>query len=106
MDKEELADLLDEVAQADAKDKLRKHLFNQPNLLTISSVNKIEEAENYTPYSQTAFSSFQVNLPRPALDVKGLQLLSTNIPQCNANISNTACVFWYYRLSQYTGMTP
>jgi hypothetical protein len=106
MDKEELADLLDEVAQADEKDKIRKHLFNQPNLLTISSVNKIEEAENYTPYSQTAFSSFQVNLPRPALDVKGLQLLSTNIPQCNANIPNTACAFWYYRLSRYTGMTP
>jgi hypothetical protein len=42
MDKEELADLLDEVAQADEKDKIRKHLFNQPNLIAISSVNKVE----------------------------------------------------------------
>jgi chitodextrinase len=107
MDKDDLAELLDEVAEAEANKKiLPTKFFNQPNLITISSVNKIEEAENYTPYSQTAFSSFQVNLPRPALDVKSLQLLSTNIPQCNANIPNTACVFWYYRLSQYTGMTP
>ena len=101
----ELKELLEEVAELSIQRKEIKP-FNQPNLLTISSVNKVEEAENYTPYSQTAFSSFQINLPRPALDVKSLQLLSTNIPQCNANIPNTACAFWYYRLSQYTGMTP
>jgi len=73
--------------------------INQPNLLTVSSVNG--EIQN-----DVAYSSFTVNLPRPMLDVNTLQLLSTNIPQANANIVDNACVFWYYRLSAYSGAVP
>lgn len=101
----ELKDLLEEVADLNIP-RLEVRPFNQPNLITISSVNKTNENNDYSPYYQTAFNTFQVNLPRPILDVKALQLLSTNIPQCNNNIPNTACVFWYYRLSEYTGLTP
>jgi hypothetical protein len=98
--------IIDEIQASEVKTKIRNRLFNQPNLITVSSVNRQQESDNYTPYSQTAFSSFNVSLPRPVLDVKSLQLLSTNIPMCNANIPNTACVFWYYRLSEYSGLTP
>ena len=73
--------------------------INQPNLLTVSSVNG--EIQN-----DVAYSSFTINLPRPMLDVHTLQLLSTNIPQANVNIGDNACVFWYYRLSAYSGIVP
>jgi hypothetical protein len=75
---------------------------NQPSLLTISSAN----GEIQNTYDGTSYSSFVVNLPRPMLDVKTLQLLSTNIPQANGNIADTACAFWYYRLSGYSGNIP
>jgi len=75
--------------------------FNQPDLIAVSSINRTDQDPNLN-----GFSSFSVNLPLPAIDVKSIQLLQTNIPQANANIPNTACVFWYYRLSQYSGLTP
>lgn len=105
----ELEELLTEIEEANAlasRHKRQVQLFNQPNLIAISSVNKIEESVDETPYSQIGFYQFQVNLPRPALEVQSLQLLQTNIPQANANIPNTACVFWYYRLSKYSNPTP
>jgi len=75
--------------------------FNQPDLIAISSIDRTAEDPN-----ANGFSSFSVNLPLPAISVKSLQLLQTNIPQANANIPNSACVFWYYRLSEYSGFTP
>jgi hypothetical protein len=75
--------------------------FNQPDLIAISSLDRTGDDPN-----ANGFSSFSVNLPLPALEVKSLQLLQTNIPQANANIPNTAGVFWYYRLSEYSGLTP
>lgn len=106
MTEKDYEDLLEEIADNHIIATNGVKPFNQPNLITINSVNRLNDSVNGTPYSQTAFSSFEVSLPRPALDVKSLQLLSTNIPQCNANIPNTACVFWYYRLSEYLGTKP
>lgn len=102
---DELKDLLEEVA-ADITFNREVKPFNQPSLITVSSVNQVSNNVDEISGTGSAFSSFTVNLPRPALDVKSLQLLSTNIPQCNQNIPNTACAFWYYRLSQYSGFTP
>jgi len=85
---------------------MKKGMLNQPSLISISSVNGEYEAGNPTAYSDVGYYSFRVNLPRPALDVDTLQLLSSNIPQSNANIPDTACVFWYYRLSGYSGLVP
>jgi hypothetical protein len=38
--------------------------------------------------------------------VKELELLTANIPLCTQNIPDTACAFWYYRLSLYSGKYP
>lgn len=84
----------------------KKAMLNQPVLVSVSSVNGEFEAGNPTAYSDAGYYSFRVNLPRPILDVDALQLLSSNIPQANANIPDTACVFWYYRLSGYSGVVP
>jgi hypothetical protein len=81
-------------------------VFNKPTLISISSADREPEDVNQTPYSQVAFSSFAVNLPRPALDVDSIQLVSSNLPMCNQSIPDTACAFWYYRLSLYSGIIP
>jgi len=81
-------------------------VFNKPSLISISSADREPEDVNQTPYSQVAFSSFAVNLPRPALDVDSIQLVSSNLPMCNNNIPDTACAFWYYRVSAYSGFYP
>jgi len=95
-----LEELIDEIQQSSFASRQVKP-FNQPDLVAISSVDRTAEDPN-----ANGFSSFSVNLPLPALEVKSLQLLQTNIPQGNANIPDTACVFWYYRLSEYSGRTP
>jgi hypothetical protein len=95
-----LDELIDELQQQAVGSNPVKP-FNQPDLVAISSVNRTDQDSN-----SNGFSSFSVNLPLPIIDVKSLQLLQTNIPQANANIPNTACVFWYYRLSAYSGLTP
>jgi hypothetical protein len=81
--------------------KIFRSLQNQPNLLTINSINSTTNTQ-----SSTGFSSFDVALPRPILRVDSLQLVNANIPQNTPNIPDRACVFWYYRLSEYSGKVP
>lgn len=100
-----VAEVEKEATQTALKLPARRH-FNQPNLLSVSSLNAVPEAPNASPYSLTGFNSFNVNLPLPLLDVESLQLLNANIPQASQNISDTALVFWYYRLSAYSGVVP
>jgi hypothetical protein len=95
-----LEELIEELGQQEVITSISRP-FNQPDLIAISSINRTDQDA-----SANGFSSFSVDLPLPAIDVKTLQLLQTNIPQANANIPNTACVFWYYRLGEYSGQTP
>lgn len=74
--------------------------INQPTMIAINSAN----ATN--PGSADGFSDFTINMPRSVIDVETIQLVNANIPQCVQNIPNTACVFWYYRLSEYSGKVP
>jgi chitodextrinase len=80
--------------------KIFKSMLNQPSLVSVNSANAVKiESEN-------GYYTFKIDFPRPILDVDTIQLLTTSIPQANASIPNTAIVFWYYRLSEYTGTTP
>jgi hypothetical protein len=81
--------------------KVFRSILNQPVLTTISSANAVNLGQ-----SGNGYSTFQVNLPRPILDASSIQLLNANIPQCTQNIPDRACVFWYYRLSEYAGKVP
>jgi hypothetical protein len=80
--------------------KVFRGMLNQPTLVSISSVNANAVG------SGDSFSSFTVDMPRPILEVDNLQLATVNIPLCTQNIPDTACVFWYYRLSLYSGKYP
>ena len=94
-------ELIEELEETDVMTYKPVRMMNRPSLISINSSNGETEGSITTGYF-----SFTVDLPLPALDVDSLQLLSTNIPQANANIPDTACVFWYYRLSEYSGKTP
>lgn len=77
-----------------------RSMLNQPALVSINSANATSVS------SQNGFSTFTVNMPRPVLEVKTLQLMNATIPLPTANIPDTACAFWYYRLSAYSGLAP
>ena len=73
-------------------------VINQPSLIGISSTSAIQPTAITSSVAETSFNSFTINLPRPALNVKSLQLLSMNAPQAQVNIPDNALCFWYYRL--------
>ena len=116
----EITGLLDELENRRIQrvpERLKKE--NRPNVIAIRSSDGILNedtyvnpprngtADEYNPSNnQNSFFNFTVRLPRPALSVKGLQLMSATIPQCNAKFPETALVFWYYRLSEYSGLLP
>jgi hypothetical protein len=95
-----MEDILQEIENEARLNKPFHSVINQPALVSISSVDT-----TLTP-SAAGFSKFVVSLPRPVLEANSIQLLHANIPACTQNIPDTACVFWYYRLSEYSGRTP
>jgi hypothetical protein len=105
MDEEAIAAVVREIEEEQALNRVSavqvfQSILNQPALLSISSASATagESGDGYT--------GFTVNMPRPILQVKELELLTANIPLCTQNIPDTACAFWYYRLSLYSGKYP
>ena len=74
-------------------------VLNQPSLIAISSTSAVQPTAYTSSVSETSFNSFTVNLPRPALNVKSLQLLSMNAPQAQVNIPDNALCFWFYKMA-------
>ena len=100
-----LADVVKEIEEEKALGRISgvsvfRNMLNQPALMSISSVNAQPQE------SGDGFSSFTIDLPRPLLSVKALEMLTCNMPLCTQNIPDTACAFWYYRLSLYSGKYP
>ena len=102
---EAVADVVKEIEEEKARGRVSgvsvfRNMLNQPALMSVSSVNARPQE------SGDGFSSFTIDLPRPLLSVKALEMLTCNMPLCTQNIPDTACVFWYYRLSLYSGKLP
>ena len=75
------------------------HSFtNQPERVCISSDSDISTAQTQDAQPEQTFSSFRVNILRPFLEVKSIQLLRASIPNAVTNIPDEECTFWYYRL--------
>ena len=105
MDEDAIAAVVKEIEEEQALNRVSavqvfQSILNQPALLSISSASAtaVESGDGYT--------GFSVDMPRPILQVKELELLTANIPLCTQNIPDTACAFWYYRLSLYSGKYP
>jgi hypothetical protein len=69
--------------------------INQPERIQISSQ---EDISDYDQNTLTTYFNFRVPLPRPALNVKSVQLARANIPNAVASFPNTECTFWYYAI--------
>ena len=72
--------------------------LNQPELISVSSTNAQQQSPPISPLTFAQYYNFTVNLPRPALDAKSLQLLKAVIPQAQCSIPDYSLVFPYYRL--------
>jgi hypothetical protein len=79
-----------------------RSFINQPELITINSINSVATSITENPQVGNGFYDFTINLPRPALDVESLQLLKANIPQAQACIPDYSTVFYYYKLKTQT----
>lgn len=105
MDEEAIAAVVREIEEEKALGRVSgvqvfQSILNQPALLSVSSASATAEG------SVDGYTGFSVDMPRPILQVKELELLTANIPLCTQNIPDTACAFWYYRLSLYSGKYP
>jgi hypothetical protein len=72
--------------------------LNQPELIALSSTNAQIQSPPISPLTYAQYYNFTVNLPRPALDAKSLQLLKAVIPQAQCSIPDYSLVFPYYKL--------
>lgn len=99
-----MEELLNELQEsADGANAVKKpaysSFFFQPERLLLSSEQAEENINPSGNLLDTAFfNQFTVNLPRPALEVKSLQLVRANIPNAVTNIPNEELTFWYYRI--------
>ena len=75
-----------------------KSFTNQPERVNISSDNDISTTQSQNNITEQTFSSFKVDIARPFLEVKSIQLLRASIPNAVTNIPDEECTFWYYRL--------
>lgn len=72
------------------------HSFvNQPERIQISSQQDIND---YDPNKLTTYFNFRVPLPRPAINVKSIQLARASIPNAVASLPDAETTFWFYTL--------
>jgi hypothetical protein len=105
MNESDIQNVIEEIELEKSNEKISavrvfRSLLNQPDFVAINSNDKTETE------ASTGFSEFSINLPRPILEAESIQLVSATIPTCTQNIPDTACVFWYYKLSAYSGFLP
>jgi hypothetical protein len=72
-----------------------KSFINQPERIQISSQ---EDINDYDPNTLTTYFNFRIQLPRPAINIKSIQLARANIPNITASFPNTELTFWYYAI--------
>lgn len=94
---EAIQEILNDLENKENQRTFRSYL-NNPELISLSSTNAERQSAPITAQTNNAFYNFTVNLPRPALDVKSIQLLKSIIPQAQCNIPDYSLVFPYYRL--------
>lgn len=80
--------------------RIFRSLLNQPDFVAVNSTDRVDSS------SSLGYSEFSIDLPRPILEAESIQLVSATVPTCTQNIPDTALVFWYYKLSAYSGDLP
>ena len=100
MDKEQaIQEILNDLEhQPLQKSRTFQAYLSQPELISLSSTNAQPQSAPISGQTDETYFNFTVNLPRPALNVKSVQLLKSIIPQAQCSIPDYALVFPYYRL--------
>jgi hypothetical protein len=94
-----IEEILNELERQPIQDKRTfKAYLNQPELISLSSTNAQIQSPPISPLTFAQYYNFTINLPRPALDAKSLQLLKAVIPQAQCSIPDYSLVFPYYKL--------
>lgn len=94
-----IEEILNDLERQPLQDKRTfKSYLNQPELISLSSTNAQIQSPPISPLTFAQYYNFTVNLPRPALDAKGVQLLKAVIPQAQCSIPDYSLVFPYYKL--------
>jgi hypothetical protein len=94
-----IEEILNDLERQPLQDKRTFRAYiNQPELISLSSTNAQIQSPPISPLLYAQYYNFTVNLPRPALDAKSLQLLKAVIPQAQCSIPDYSLVFPYYKL--------
>ena len=75
-----------------------RNIYFQPEKLQISSDSDKDIEISQNPVAECFYNTFKVVLPRPALEVKSLQLARMSIPNPQTSMPDTETIFWYYRV--------
>ena len=75
-----------------------KAYMNNPELISVSSTNAQKQSPSINYNTNNGYYNFTINLPRPAIGAKSLQLLKAIIPQAQCSIPDYSLVFPYYKL--------
>jgi hypothetical protein len=78
---------------------LPKSYFAQPERIFINSINDIDIVKSSVSQDEEAYAAIRVKFPRPALNIKTIELVSAQIPIPSVNIPDTECTFFYYRVA-------
>ena len=70
----------------------------QPEKIQISSDSADNVSISQNPNQECFYSQYTVQLPRPALDIKGIQMSRASIPNPQTCIPDTESTFWYYKI--------
>ena len=97
---EKLNMLVDALENQDqAKLDAHRSFLTQPERVFITSDDDISQQSSQDALVEDSFASFTVNLKRPALNVKSLQVSRVSIPNAVSScIPDDECIFWYYRV--------
>jgi hypothetical protein len=87
-----------------ANEHYKSYIF-QPDRVSINSRQSPSFVLAKNDQDSETFSQFTVNLEKPLLNVKSLQLLRATIPNPQTSIPNSELLFLYYRIPK-TGANP
>ena len=90
--------LLETIASERPESGPYRNYYFQPERIQVSSEADANVNVSGNPNNECFYSEFTIQLPRPALQVKSIQLVRASIPNPQTCIPDQETTFWYYRV--------
>ena len=91
-------ELLETIASERPETGPYRNYYFQPERVQVSSDADINVSVASNPNTECFYNQFSIQLPRPALEVKSIQLVRASIPNPQTCIPDQETTFWYYRI--------